>query len=204
MFNNVGGKLKTLATISCWLGIAGSVIWGGILMGDDVVIGLVVMLAGSFASWVSSLMAYGIGEAVDKATEAAQKAGSYGRNGSANALSSDDKQLLSKLKEKDQEEEIQRKQDQAKEQKEILQKKFAESDGKNWVEALVEAISECERVSEVKEIWEKFPKDKDDALTQEVEKQIASAFQFERLYGVSKTGVAELRKHIAEIFVTME
>lgn len=84
MFNNVGGSLKGIATIVCWLGIICSCIAGimGIMSGVEInnnyysdgsgttliVGGLVIMVVGSILSWVSSLAVYGFGELVENSS----------------------------------------------------------------------------------------------------------------------------------------
>lgn len=67
MFNNIGGKIKSLASFVCWLGIIATVIGGIILMLTDedlILIGLLVMIAGSIGSWVGSFLLYGFGQLV--------------------------------------------------------------------------------------------------------------------------------------------
>lgn len=70
MFDNIGGKLKTLAITLTVLGILGSIIGGGIICSDDdiVGIGIAVMIVGSLLSWVSSMAIYGFGELIETAT----------------------------------------------------------------------------------------------------------------------------------------
>ena len=68
MFNNIGSKIKTLAQVVCWLGIAICVIVGIVLMAQDeetVGIGLVVMIFGSLFSWIGSFMTYGFGQLIE-------------------------------------------------------------------------------------------------------------------------------------------
>ena len=69
MFNNVGGKIKKIAKIFCWLGIIGSII-GGISMFESfyelsVLYGFLVMIVGSIISWLNSLLFYAFGELVE-------------------------------------------------------------------------------------------------------------------------------------------
>lgn len=67
MFDNVGGKIKTVAKVVIWVGISASVISGFILMlqEDTGIIGLFIMMIGSLISWISSLMTYGFGQLVE-------------------------------------------------------------------------------------------------------------------------------------------
>lgn len=74
MFNDIGGKIKTLAVVVCWLGIIASLILGIVLIGMDddlTLIGIIVMLFGALGSWLGSFVAYGYGELIDN-TDAAQ------------------------------------------------------------------------------------------------------------------------------------
>ena len=71
MFNNIGSKCKTVAKVSCWIGIIASVI-GGIAMiaaganswngGALIFGGIVTMLIGSLLSWIGSLGLFALGE----------------------------------------------------------------------------------------------------------------------------------------------
>ncbi len=88
MFENIGGKIKTLAQIICWLGIVFSVLVGIciIILGSltsDTAIGsvfsgmsaftsILYFLLGPLLSWVSSLFIYGFGELIEKVTEIAE------------------------------------------------------------------------------------------------------------------------------------
>ena len=63
MYTNIGQKVKGLACLQCLVGIVSSVIGGIILMSMDMVlIGLLILAAGSIISWVSSWVTYAIGE----------------------------------------------------------------------------------------------------------------------------------------------
>lgn len=84
MFNDVGGSLKGIATIVCWLGIICSCIAGimGIMSGVEIknnyysdgpgtiliVGGMAIIIVGSFLSWVGSLAVYGFGELVENSS----------------------------------------------------------------------------------------------------------------------------------------
>lgn len=74
MFSNIGGKIKAVAKISCWIGIIGSVLFGfiSIFTGMNsydglsyVITGLLVMIIGSLISWIGSFTLYGFGELVE-------------------------------------------------------------------------------------------------------------------------------------------
>ena len=69
MFNNIGGKIKALAQVVCWIGIMCAVIvgFGMIAMDEDAfVVGLVIIIIGSLISWISSFTLYGFGEIIDQ------------------------------------------------------------------------------------------------------------------------------------------
>jgi len=75
MYDNIGAKIKVLAQIIAWIGIAGSVIAGFVLMaqGDaGVLIGFIVLIVGALTSWISSWFMYGFGELIEKTTEIAK------------------------------------------------------------------------------------------------------------------------------------
>ena len=68
MFDNIGGKIKTLASVICIIGIIGCCIIGIVLMTKGellVIIGLAVMVLGSLLSWVGSFVLYGFGQLIE-------------------------------------------------------------------------------------------------------------------------------------------
>lgn len=73
MFNNIGRKIKGLATFLTIVGIVASFITGFVIIGaskgqgPSVLIGLLVMALGSVLSWVSSFLLYGFGQLVESA-----------------------------------------------------------------------------------------------------------------------------------------
>jgi hypothetical protein len=107
-------------------------------------------------------------------------------------LSNEERELLNRLKE-------QYRNEQAREEAAILRTKLADSGCENRAKSFMEAISECESISQVKKIWDAFPKDEADALTQEIEKKISSAFQIERMYGSSNDSVEKLKESIVSL-----
>ena len=85
MFNNIGGKIKSLAKVVCWIGIIASIIGGIVLfMEDDDMFFICVLIAGGGAliSWVSSFVLYGFGQLVENSDILAGRAnnGSNGEN----------------------------------------------------------------------------------------------------------------------------
>ena len=69
MYSNIGRKIKGLATVIFIFEALVSVITGFYLMSLDeeiILVGLLVLVVGSVAGWVSSWMLYGFGELIDK------------------------------------------------------------------------------------------------------------------------------------------
>lgn len=80
MYSNIGKKIKVLAKVLAWIGIAASVISGlGMMIassraGDAMAfIGFLTMILGSLLSWVSSFVLYGFGELVENSAVIAGK-----------------------------------------------------------------------------------------------------------------------------------
>lgn len=76
MFNNVGGKIKAVAKVIVWIGIAICVIYGFVMLvsiEDMALIGLLIMTVGSLVSWISALVLYGFGELIENSGIIANK-----------------------------------------------------------------------------------------------------------------------------------
>ena len=71
MFSNMGGKIKALAKVVCWLGIAISVVIGFVMRGTRgmELSGTVVLLLGPLSAWIGSFVLCGFGELVEAAME---------------------------------------------------------------------------------------------------------------------------------------
>ncbi len=66
MFDNIGSKMKMMAKVMCWLGMALSVAAGILLMTlDSVFYGLLTMIVGSLYSWTGSFRMYGQGQLIE-------------------------------------------------------------------------------------------------------------------------------------------
>ena len=65
MFENIGEKIKTLATVISILGIGISCIYGLALIGQKFGAGILVAGIGSLISWISSFALYGFGELIE-------------------------------------------------------------------------------------------------------------------------------------------
>lgn len=84
MYENIGGKIKTLAKVVCWVEIIACVVGGIVLccIGsqsyDSVVLsGVALMLLGPLISWVGSFLLYGYGDLISRVQSIEEK-----RNGS--------------------------------------------------------------------------------------------------------------------------
>lgn len=73
MFSHIGGKIKTWAVILSILGIAASVIYGGVVATKDVLAGVLIIVFGSLGSWVSSFLLYGFGQLVENSDKIVEK-----------------------------------------------------------------------------------------------------------------------------------
>ncbi len=67
MFDNIGGKIKSLAQIACWIGMVCSVIWGIVVWVEELGfwLGLGIIVLGSLASWISTFTLYGFGQLIE-------------------------------------------------------------------------------------------------------------------------------------------
>lgn len=67
MFVNIGGKIKSLATILAVLGIIASIIIGCLMLdaGGGGLPGVLTIVGGSLLSWLSSFTLYGFGELIE-------------------------------------------------------------------------------------------------------------------------------------------
>lgn len=62
MFDNIGAKIKTLTEVLCWIGMGVFLIWGVLMMvGGEILTGLIVAIVGCLASWIGSFTMYAIG-----------------------------------------------------------------------------------------------------------------------------------------------
>ncbi len=76
MFNNVGAKIKAIAKVAAWIGIAVCLIYGFVMlvsMENMALIGLLIMTVGSLVSWISALVLYGFGELIENSNIIANK-----------------------------------------------------------------------------------------------------------------------------------
>ena len=72
MFGNIGGKIKAVTKVACWIGIIGSVILGFVLIGLNdyrntlVAPAVFCLIGGPLLCWIGSLATYALGELVDE------------------------------------------------------------------------------------------------------------------------------------------
>ncbi len=74
MYTDIGKKIKILAMVTAAIGAFLSVVGGIFIIADggdfeDAIIGLLVMMIGILAAWVSSWILYGFGELIDKTSD---------------------------------------------------------------------------------------------------------------------------------------
>lgn len=74
MFDDIGGKIKTLAGVTCALGMIASVCGAIALWAQDssytptIFLGVLVLGLGCLGSWVGSFITYGFGELIENTT----------------------------------------------------------------------------------------------------------------------------------------
>lgn len=75
MFENIGEKIKSLASIICWFGIVASIAVALFLFasapedGVIVIFSMVILILGPLISWLSTCILYGYGELISKSCE---------------------------------------------------------------------------------------------------------------------------------------
>lgn len=101
MFDNIGGKIKTVAATIAWLGIIGWVIIGSVMIKEandsyyPSVMGAwggwLVIIVGSLSSWVLSFTLYGFGQLIENTDIISAKLESIKRTTSEYAANASDK-----------------------------------------------------------------------------------------------------------------
>lgn len=79
MFTNPGSKMKTTANVLFWLSLVGTVILAYVFSDefDDFLIFAAIAICGAVISFISSLVLYGIGEAIEDIASTREIAGRY-------------------------------------------------------------------------------------------------------------------------------
>jgi hypothetical protein len=75
MFDNIGSKIKTVATTLTALGIALSVLAGIVILCEGDASGLFIMIFGSLFSWLGSFLLYGFGQLIENTDKIAARLG---------------------------------------------------------------------------------------------------------------------------------
>jgi len=76
MFDNIGGKIKKLSKIFCWIGIIADIFVGFYLiaLGEGkisginaifIIVGWIIIILGPIISWISSFFMYGFGQLIE-------------------------------------------------------------------------------------------------------------------------------------------
>ena len=188
MFDNIDEKLKTLAIVQFILGILGSVILSISLLDAGLVFCVLFVLFGSLMSWLSSLTTYGLGEAIEKATIAAKQAQYPPQNASLNEYA----ELLAKLQQREQQEQLQQKKLQQEKRRQQLSQDETER-----MDFFLNEISSCDSFREIQKIWEQYPENTFRNAKQ-ISEIIANKAELERLYGKDKATVSAFLTEIRE------
>ena len=81
MFSNIGSKIKALAAVISFLGIAASVIYGGVVAyKEQTLYGVLIIIVGSLVSWLSCLTLYGLGQLIDNSDKIVEKLEEMSKN----------------------------------------------------------------------------------------------------------------------------
>ena len=87
MFENIGGKIKTLAKVLMWISIIGFAIYGIVMISEEqVLLGFLIIAIGSLSSWVSSFVLYGFGQLVENSDKLVCNKGYSVKNATNNNL----------------------------------------------------------------------------------------------------------------------
>ena len=73
MFENIGYKIKSLAKLLCWLGIAVSLASGCYIFRTKEWLGVLIIVGGTLLSWLGNFVLYGFGELIDNSEIANQE-----------------------------------------------------------------------------------------------------------------------------------
>ena len=65
MFDNIGGKIKSLAIVSTALGMVGSLVGFFFTIRTTPLVAFLILLGGCFMSWVGSFGLYGLGQLIE-------------------------------------------------------------------------------------------------------------------------------------------
>ena len=81
MYNNIGQKIKQFATVLFTIGTICSILSGSYIVIvsnlEASATGILIVIMGSFLSWVSTFLLYGFGELIERTTEIANNTKIY-------------------------------------------------------------------------------------------------------------------------------
>ena len=81
MYNNIGRKIKQFATVLFTIGTICSILSGSYIVIvsnlEASATGILIVIMGSFLSWVSTFLLYGFGELIERTTEIANNTKIY-------------------------------------------------------------------------------------------------------------------------------
>ncbi|MFA9381931.1 MAG: hypothetical protein ACERKO_12830, partial [Acetanaerobacterium sp.] len=67
MYEKIGDKIKIVAVVVTVLGVVGSIVYGIILMANELAgLGFLILVLGSLFFWLASFPLYGLGELVNR------------------------------------------------------------------------------------------------------------------------------------------
>ncbi len=95
MYDNVGGKIKKMASVVAVIGIIVSVIAGIRTMAVSAIGGLIVAAIGALASWISNIALYAFGDLVENV--AAIKEAITNGNGTSKGSKKSDEEIYNTL-----------------------------------------------------------------------------------------------------------
>jgi len=101
MFDNIGGKIKSLAKALMWIAIIGYAIWGIVLFSKEQILsGFLIIAIGSLLSWLSAFVLYGFGQLVENSDYVDDNMKKILRNNEKNNSNSTESDKTSDVKKK--------------------------------------------------------------------------------------------------------
>ena len=77
MFDNIGAKIKKLATVTCWIEIIGSVLTAIIMLAEDedlfIEVGLPLLIGGPLVAWIGAFFLYGFGQLIENSDKTVEQ-----------------------------------------------------------------------------------------------------------------------------------
>ena len=216
MFDDVGKKIKIVASVICWIGIIISCMLGILLIYTDgqlhinnytfytytrtelIIEGFVLMAVGSIISWIVSIMIYGFGELVDnskllrvqldKTKEKLDKAEeSLGRI----------EENLGKMEENLHRTEINL--GKTEEKQPVISSQSALTTVTSSYDQLIEYLDQFDNTKKMLESLQEKPEEMDEDLYEKLCEFLKKLWNLERIYGLGKKDtMSEITKFLAE------